>query len=86
MMDHLTLLKRCDHCAGTGHTPQGFKDCERCNGTGRMVDRKEVTVHICGVKCDHVWDGPEISFDGGESLTCSKCGLPAIDVACMDGA
>ncbi len=34
----------------------------------------------CPESCEHIWDGPEISFDEGRgsSATCSRCGLDAI--------
>ncbi len=50
--------------------------------------RSEITVHVCGVKCEHVWDGPEVEFmdGGGRSATCSKCGAWAINVSMMEGA
>ena len=30
-------------------------------------------------RCEHVWDGPEISFDQGRgsSASCSRCGMSA---------
>lgn len=50
-------------------------------------DGREVTVHVCGVKCEHVWDGPMVEFDGGRGVTttCSKCGEWAINVSLMEG-
>lgn len=53
-----------------------------------MSDKaEEVTVFICGTKCDHSWDGPGVEEEregggGFSSVTCSKCGVAAID-ACM---
>jgi hypothetical protein len=30
--------------------------------------------------CDHVWDGPAVPIgDSGESSSCSRCGVAAID-------
>lgn len=51
-------------------------------------DRSEITIHVCGVKCAHVWNGPEVEFmDGsGRSSTCSLCGAWAINVSMMEGA
>lgn len=47
------------------------------------------TAHICGPQgecgcncpesCGHKWDGPQVAFDGCVSVTCSKCGMPAIN-------
>jgi len=28
--------------------------------------------------CQHVWDGPEFTDDNCISVTCSRCGMPAI--------
>lgn len=35
--------------------------------------------------CQHVWNGPEHSEDCMSSVTCSRCGTPAIyhDMRCM---
>lgn len=30
-------------------------------------------------RCRHRWDGPVISLQEGESVTCSECGMLAID-------
>ena len=52
-----------------------------------------LTVHVCGPSratckcncpesCEHQWDGPWVeleNFPGGHSVTCSRCGLPAIN-------
>jgi hypothetical protein len=46
---------------------------------------KEITVFVCGVKCEHVWVGPVVELDNGATLTCSKCGAWAIDVSLMEG-
>jgi hypothetical protein len=49
-----------------------------------------VTMHVCGVKCGHVWDGPLVTLRGyggercGETATCSKCGAWAINVSMME--
>ncbi len=90
MMDHLTLTERCDLCGGSGRTLHAdgrrpIRDCHKCYGTGRMTTRKEVTVHICGVKCDHDWNGPWAVLDNAQSATCSKCGALAINVSMMEG-
>lgn len=47
----------------------------------------EITVHVCGVKCDHIWDGPIQEFDEGRGMTatCSKCGALAVDVSMWEG-
>ena len=46
----------------------------------------EITVFVCGIKCEHVWDGPIVPFDGnGETSTCSKCGAWAVNVSLMEG-
>lgn len=29
---------RCSWCGGTGHTVQGYRDCARCQGTGRIAE------------------------------------------------
>jgi hypothetical protein len=52
-------------------------------GLASMND-PEITVFVCGKKCEHVWDGPMVEFDGGESVTCSKCGEWAINVSMME--
>lgn len=52
----------------------------------------EVTVTACGPgspscecacpgPCGHVWDGPEVTSDDGlsGSVTCSRCGAPAME-------
>lgn len=45
-----------------------------------------ITIHVCGVKCDHEWIGPQIELEGvGATLTCSKCGAWAINVSLMEG-
>lgn len=45
----------------------------------------EITVIVCGTKCDHQWDGWYESEDGTlVSRVCSKCGRTAIDAA-MEG-
>lgn len=44
--------------------------------------RDPITSHVCGVHCDHIWDGPQQEFDEGRgaTATCSKCGAWAINV------
>lgn len=44
------------------------------------IDRGTLTIHKCGVKCDHAWDGPLAESDDGciTTSTCSKCGEWAI--------
>lgn len=44
----------------------------------------EITVHVCGVKREHAWDGPVVEFEGGATVTCSKCGEWAINVAILE--
>ncbi len=29
--------------------------------------------------CEHVFDGPSVKIDGGGSVTCSRCGMTAMD-------
>jgi hypothetical protein len=43
----------------------------------------EITVHVCGVNCEHVWDGQVVEFEDGcgETASCSKCGELAINWA-----
>lgn len=35
--------------------------------------------------CDHIFDGPVKHFNNGGSVTCSKCGITAIDHDCIVG-
>lgn len=51
------------------------------------IDLSQVTIHRCGVRCDHAWDGPIVEFDEGRSLsvTCSKCGRTALHVDMAEG-
>ena len=45
-------------------------------------DYPNITISMCRRStCDHVWDGPGISFDDGlgHSAICSKCGMAAIN-------
>ncbi len=41
----------------------------------------EIIVHVCGVPCDHLWDGPVVEFVNkrGQLVTCSKCGECSIN-------
>lgn len=43
----------------------------------------DLTLHICGVKCDHEWTEREQLVDDGwvygESLRCAKCKALAVD-------
>lgn len=32
----------------------------------------------CPESCDHRWDGPEVELSRGMSVTCSRCGMLAI--------
>ena len=46
-------------------------------------ERPRITGFICGRGCingEHQWDGPEVRIDHGGSVSCSKCGMLAIDV------
>lgn len=50
----------------------------------------EATIFVCGVKCEHDWNGPRVELtqeehgmNGGTS-TCSKCGAWAINVSMME--
>lgn len=57
-------------------------DCENC--------QKELSVFMCGKRCAHSWDGPGVEGerdDGGgfSSVTCSKCGIAAIDACMLEG-
>ena len=53
--------------------------------------KEPITVFTCGPpKCEHVWDGPGIEWTtenggGGESATCSKCGVDAMSVSIWEG-
>lgn len=51
-----------------------------------MSEQDRITVHVCGVRCDHVWDGPIVEFNDGCSMTstCSKCGAWAINISVME--
>jgi len=49
------------------------------------MSEPEIIVHVCGVKCDHVWNGPMVEFENGATTTCSKCGAWAINVSLMEG-
>lgn len=44
-----------------------------------------ITVTLCGSRCEHVWDGPEIAIAGGLAVTCSKCGCDALTDALWNG-
>ena len=35
--------------------------------------------------CEHQWDGLVVEFEGGGSVSCSKCGMLAIDHGIMCG-
>lgn len=48
-------------------------------------DNSEITIHICGIQCEHQWDGPEFEEDGWVSVSCSKCGELAINVSMREG-
>jgi hypothetical protein len=53
-----------------------------------MSEQGEVTTFACGGRCPkdgkpHVWDGPEARSATMTSVTCSKCGLAAIDYDTM---
>lgn len=41
----------------------------------------DITIYCCPPPCDHRWDGKEASFDNCVSVTCSKCGVSAIDAS-----
>lgn len=61
--------------------------CSKC----RAYKLTEQPCPVCGnranltliidPKCDHVWNGPEVRFVYGGSVSCSKCGMLAIDEA-----
>lgn len=44
----------------------------------------DITVIVCGVKCDHKWDGPVVTFKNGATVSCSKCGALAVDVSLLE--
>lgn len=58
------------------------------------ADPTKITYHVsnagpcyCGCPdgpCQHIWDGPEYREDCMSSVTCSRCGAPAIyhDMRC----
>lgn len=58
------------------------------------ADPNSVAAHVCGAgdcycacpdgPCQHIWDGPEYREDCLSSVTCSRCGEPAIyhDMRC----
>jgi hypothetical protein len=46
----------------------------------------KLTLSMCGPRdCEHKWDGPEVLFENGGSVSCSKCGMLAIDHAIWEG-
>lgn len=50
----------------------------------------EITIFACGPpKCDHEFDGPEVTCDIGfgemTSVTCSKCGKAAAEICLWEG-
>lgn len=71
------------------------KNCGKPMTEWRASDEclpKVITVAICGPgnqickcncpdSCEHVWDGPGVEFDEGRggSVSCSRCGMLAID-------
>jgi len=58
------------------------------------IDPNTIQMHDCGAgkcycacptgPCQHVWDGPEYTEENMSSVTCSRCGEPAIyhDMRC----
>lgn len=69
----------------------------RCGGPGRC-DYKEKYAHLGIMErtrkciddhyvrdCDHSWDGPVVEFSNGASVSCSGCGMLAIDHDCAVG-
>ena len=52
-----------------------------------MTDQNDgITVFVCGSKaCKHQWDGPQVEFDNGGTVTCSLCGAWAINVSMLEG-
>lgn len=58
------------------------------------VDPSEIRLHDCGTgpcycacpdgPCQHIWNGPEYREENMSSVTCSRCGEPAIyhDMRC----
>lgn len=66
----------------------GWDECSKCHRCpSHCTCKPKITVHVCGVKCEHVWDGPQQEFDEGAGMTatCSKCGAWAINVSMMEG-
>lgn len=78
---------------------EAIETIAQCVAKRLGVDRKDVCFHASGADncycdcpdgpCQHVWDGPEYveeSEGGGymSSVTCSRCGMPAIyhDMRC----
>lgn len=49
------------------------------------MTKPAITVFVCNVKCDHVWDGPLVGLENGATATCSKCGAWALNVSLMEG-
>jgi hypothetical protein len=50
------------------------------------IDLSQVTIHKCGAKCEHVFDGMYDAPDGSmSSRACSKCGRLAIDIDMREG-
>jgi hypothetical protein len=51
------------------------------------LEDPKLTIFVCNVKCDHLWDGPVVEFEDGlgATVTCSKCGAWAINVSLMEG-
>jgi C4-type Zn-finger protein len=55
-----------------------------------MTTKNDVTFIQCGEPCDHEWDGPEEEIRNheghivGSQVTCSKCGMGAMDVSILE--
>lgn len=47
--------------------------------------KDEITMFVCGQKCNHEFDGPIVEYDHGATVTCSKCGAWAVDVILWEG-
>jgi hypothetical protein len=52
---------------------------------GAEENKPAITAIACSPKCiggkDHQWDGPIVKLERGGSVSCSKCGMLAIEEA-----
>jgi len=80
----MSLIK-CPECGTLVEDINGTYNCKICKLT---EEQNGLTVFMCGAsKCKHEWDGPErITDDGrGAELTCSKCGMGAMEDIIWNG-